>query len=332
MYWRTKAPLLPTISCAVALREKAPTFTHFHTIAVEARKSVTSAHTVTRLESASELEQLGITLDYVAYSSETANVWRTSWYDSEGQTIDAPSAETKWMPAYEFHFEGMPRMGLFFSRAEGSPVAKVVVCTLFDSHSKVTLGRCWGDAQQRDIRMLFSNVPIFHHTSIDVVLEYRTAPVVDTSIALAKIGPVYDDRKEPVVALLAKGNPGIMTEWMDGPEWGALVSESPIIVEHFRPGFYFKTWPRGFAEPYTIELLAADKETIIPSSPNHDLGDHDVFYCVDNANDFEHVKYFKIRHRRDYHRAIFPLKTSWLPPLPGKRLSNLRMNALAIRV
>ena len=41
-----------------------------------------------------------------------------------------------------------------------------------------------------------------------------------------------------------------------------------------------------------------------------------LIYTVNEAKDFDRVRYFKIRHRRQHQRVIFPIETSWLPPLP----------------
>lgn len=287
--------------------------------ASKVRRSAHSAHEVTQLESAAELEALGLSLERVAYSHQTAAGWTTDWYDRSGKPVVSKPAEVpRWTGPYGFEQQGMPRMGLFFSKAKTSPVTEFVGCKLYDANTKVMLDRASGVRgfdRQAEVPLLFPSTPIFHAMQVRVVMDYRSTPVMHESISPAELGPVYDDGKGAVVALLAKGEITIMGRMAADPE--VLVCKAPMMKKHFPPGFYFKTWPREMADPFTIELLASDQETIIPSSVNHQMGADGLVYCLANPADLERVKHIRVKHRKDLHRVIFPLTTSWLPPGPS---------------
>ena len=296
-------------------------FTDNSEAAVNARKSEPSSHQVTRLTSVDELSQLGLTLEHIVYRQETPDGWSADWYDRKGQATDPLPIKLHRYPAYLFQYQGLPSMVLRFTKAPGSAIDQVKKVALFDSYSKTLLDQAYGqnpEQQKEQVLIHFSSFPIYHRTTIDVVLDYHsTGAPSRTVIAPAELGPLYDDDGNGgMVALLAKGSIGVMKDWMDGEEWGAFVSESPMMRSHYRPGFYFKTWPQEGAEAYSIELLAEDKVTVIPSEPNHDMNVKGLIYTVGEAKDFDRVRYFKIRHRRQHQRVVFPIETSWLRPRP----------------
>ena len=198
------------------------------------------------------------------------------WFLPDGRPLAEPGDwnSEAWRDQYVEH-SPLPQLCLVFDETNSEADVRPIDLRLFDAHTRHSLGTSRVHKTERreapDLPgtnfLVVTPFPLLHETEVEAVFDFASGPLNTTTVP-AKEGILYEDATGANVALLAMGNINFFTNHFANGRWTTLVHEEHTHHEK-QFGLCLRTMPSRIDYAFDIELLAADRHTVIPTEHPH---------------------------------------------------------------